>query len=152
MGCYDKIVPKMHDTCEDTVGNGPSGSPCFILARCFFVEFSSLRSHWEHLETQWKVRPINLHFYLGITQNVSATLKALPKTSPKKILGHFLKDLKYSVGAGQKASNLQLLVSTFLRLSPNKKAFVPFSLKYCNMFTFISINIKDSAEKFENHQ
>jgi hypothetical protein len=55
------------------------------------------------LKTWWEMRPLGLYFYLGISQSVSAILKALLK-SPLRLFGHFPKSHQYPLGTAQMVS------------------------------------------------
>jgi hypothetical protein len=68
---------KITKICGDPLGDGP---------RCLLV------SCW--LKTRWEMCPSGLHFNLGISQSVSATLKASMRRSPI-LFGHFPKSRQY---------------------------------------------------------
>jgi hypothetical protein len=73
----------MSKTCGDLLGDRPR---------------DLLASYW--LKTWWEMRPSSLHCYLGISQSVSATLRALLKRS-LILFEHFLTSRQYPLGTAQ---------------------------------------------------
>ncbi len=101
------------------------------------------------LQTQWEMHPSGLHFYLGISQSVSATLLALLKRSSIPF-GHFPMRCQYPLGTAQMISK-----SYQVHISQCVLAGI-WHFHYNSLeaacFLFLKCKILDQTEKSLNQQ